>query len=154
MLEQLRLKQFEKSGADNAATMGTTIDTSTAQQTVAISSWAAGGLKDKTTSQNKINYAQSIAKIQEVTGLTDIQEIINKFLEAEEQNFSLFNYMNEINMEIERLEHATTICAVKSRRIGVRERPMTPNAVRPRVNPKSVCERPKRKFPCMKVVRR
>eukprot|EP01033_Poteriospumella_lacustris_P001629 gene1629-1186_t len=105
MLEQLRLKQFEKSSADNAATMGATIDTSTAQHTAAISAWASGP-KDKATSQDKINYAESIAKIQEVTGLTDIQEIINKFLEAEEQNFSLFNYVNEINMEIERLEHA------------------------------------------------
>lgn len=119
MLEQLRLKQFEKSGVDNAATMGTTIDINMAQQTAAISSWAAGG--PKTTSQDKINYAQSIAKILEVTGLTDIQEIINKLLEAEEQTFSLFNYVNEINMKIERLEHATTICAVKSRSIGVRE---------------------------------
>lgn len=40
------------------------------------------------------------------TGIKDIQEIVNKFLEAEEQNFSLFNYVNDINSEIERLEHA------------------------------------------------
>ena len=35
----------------------------------------------------------------------DINDIITKFLEAEEQNFSLFNYVNDINSEIERLEH-------------------------------------------------
>jgi hypothetical protein len=29
---------------------------------------------------------------QEATGIYDINEIVNKFLEAEEQNFSLFNY--------------------------------------------------------------
>jgi chromosome segregation ATPase len=36
-----------------------------------------------------------------------VDEIITRFLEAEEQNFSLFNYVNDINSEIERLEHAT-----------------------------------------------
>lgn len=29
---------------------------------------------------------------QESTGIYDINEIVNKFMEAEEQNFSLFNY--------------------------------------------------------------
>ena len=31
---------------------------------------------------------------------------MSKFLEVEEQNFSLFNYVNDINSEIERLEHS------------------------------------------------
>eukprot|EP01035_Chromulina_nebulosa_P021348 gene21348-27658_t len=51
------------------------------------------------------NYEEMIRKIQENTGLYDIEEIIARFLEAEEQNFSLFNYVNDINSEIERLEH-------------------------------------------------
>eukprot|EP01040_Poterioochromonas_malhamensis_P010220 gene10219-11117_t len=58
-------------------------------------------------SQEKIHsYEEMLLKIQENTGINDIQEIINKFLEAEEQNFSLFNYVNDINSEIERLEHS------------------------------------------------
>ena len=44
-------------------------------------------------------------KIQDGTGVYDINEIVTRFLEAEEQNFSLFNYVNDINTEIERLEH-------------------------------------------------
>jgi len=36
--------------------------------------------------------------------LTDIHDIISKFLEAEDKNFSLFNYVNDLNSEIERLE--------------------------------------------------
>lgn len=105
MLEQLRLKQFEKSNTNSSSTMGAAVDFNTTQHTTAASAWAAGP-KDKAANQEKINYAESVAKIQEVTGLTDIQEIISKFLEAEEQNFSLFNYVNDINTEIERLEHA------------------------------------------------
>jgi len=35
-----------------------------------------------------------------------VNEIVTRFLEAEEQNFSLFNYVNDINSEIERLEHS------------------------------------------------
>ena len=45
-------------------------------------------------------------KIQETTGTYDINEIVTRFLESEEQNFSLFNYVNDINTEIERLEHS------------------------------------------------
>lgn len=52
-----------------------------------------------------MSYEDAIRKIQESTGIYDINEIITKFLEAEEQNFSLFNYVNDINSEIERLEH-------------------------------------------------
>merc|ERR1711991_395461 len=40
------------------------------------------------------------------TGIYDVNEIVTRFLEAEEQNFSLFNYVNDINTEIERLEHS------------------------------------------------
>jgi coiled-coil domain-containing protein 63/114 len=102
LLEQLRLKQFERTNEDDAAITGTQYEQHTVQHNNAILVHP----KDKTSLQEKINYGESIAKIQEVTGITDIQEIINKFLEAEDQNFSLFNYVNDVNMEIERLEHA------------------------------------------------
>lgn len=39
-------------------------------------------------------------------GIQSVDEIITRFLEAEEQNFSLFNYVNDVNSEIERLEQA------------------------------------------------
>ena len=70
----------------------------------------AGSVKDKTLSienstEKVMSYEDAIRKIQESTGIYDINEIITKFLDAEEQNFSLFNYVNDINSEIERLEH-------------------------------------------------
>lgn len=33
-----------------------------------------------------------------------MSDIVNSFLEAEEKNFSLFNFVNDLNSEIERLE--------------------------------------------------
>ena len=37
-----------------------------------------------------------------------MKELVDKFLEAEEKNFSLFNYVNELNNEIEQLEGTIT----------------------------------------------
>lgn len=108
MLEQLRLKQFERTNDDNVQT-STVSEERPGEHNSAINAWGVGN-KDKAMvplSQEKIHsYEEMLLKIQESTGITDIQEIINKFLEAEEQNFSLFNYVNDINSEIERLEHS------------------------------------------------
>lgn len=49
-------------------------------------------------------YEDAFAKVQEATGINDIDEMVNKLLEAEEKNFSLFNYINELNNEIDQLE--------------------------------------------------
>ena len=45
----------------------------------------------------------AFAKLQEATGLKDIDELVSTFLEAEEQNFKLFKFLNELNQEEERL---------------------------------------------------
>jgi coiled-coil domain-containing protein 63/114 len=50
------------------------------------------------------SYEEAFAKIQAATGITDIDELVNTFIEAEDQNFSLFNYVNELNSEVEKLE--------------------------------------------------
>lgn len=69
-----------------------------------------GNPKDKAVSiqlstEKMISYEDAIRSIQESTGIYDVNEIVAKFLEAEEQNFSLFNYVNDVNSEVERLEH-------------------------------------------------
>jgi hypothetical protein len=33
----------------------------------------------------------------------DVDELVTKFLESEDKNFSLFNYVNELNNEIEQV---------------------------------------------------
>lgn len=109
MLEQMRLKQFERTN-DKTRTLAITADESTGelQNPMGIGAWGGAG-KDKSAplSQEKIHsYEDAIRRIQESTGIHDINEIVSRFLEAEEQNFSLFNYVNDINSEIERLEHS------------------------------------------------
>jgi hypothetical protein len=37
-------------------------------------------------------------------GITEIDELVSTFIEAEENNFSLFTYVNELNNDIEKLE--------------------------------------------------
>lgn len=108
MLEQIRLKQFERTN-NEAVVASSTNEERPGELTNAINSWGVGN-KDKNLaplSQERIHsYEEMLLKIQESTGIFDVNEIVNKFLEAEEQNFSLFNYVNDINSEIERLEHS------------------------------------------------
>eukprot|EP00002_Diphylleia_rotans_P019328 TRINITY_DN3741_c0_g1_i5.p1 TRINITY_DN3741_c0_g1~~TRINITY_DN3741_c0_g1_i5.p1 ORF type:complete len:543 (+),score=158.28 TRINITY_DN3741_c0_g1_i5:62-1690(+) len=49
-------------------------------------------------------YEEGFAKIQAATGISDIDEFVNAFIKVEDQNFSLFNFVNELNNEIEKLE--------------------------------------------------
>uniref|UniRef100_A0A0G4G626 ODAD1 central coiled coil region domain-containing protein n=1 Tax=Chromera velia CCMP2878 TaxID=1169474 RepID=A0A0G4G626_9ALVE len=49
-------------------------------------------------------YEESFAKIQAATGISDIDELVSTFISAEDQNFSLFSYANELSAEIESLE--------------------------------------------------
>ncbi|XP_071966563.1 outer dynein arm-docking complex subunit 1 [Engystomops pustulosus] len=48
-------------------------------------------------------YEQAFQQIQSVTGEDDLDILVNKFIEVEDRNFALFNYVNEQNNEIERL---------------------------------------------------
>ena len=50
------------------------------------------------------SYGEAFAKIQAATGINDIDELVTTFINSEDQNFSLFNYVNELNQEIEKLE--------------------------------------------------
>lgn len=58
-----------------------------------------------TISMDKLQYyEEAYEKIKGTTGITDIDELVTKFLEAEDKNFSLFNYVNGLNNEIEQYE--------------------------------------------------
>eukprot|EP00899_Mesostigma_viride_P003312 jgi/Mesvir1/12982/Mv05993-RA.1 len=68
--------------------------------------------KDRAAQQVSIDkvqsYGEAFAKIQQATGIYDIDELVTTFINAEDQNFSLFNYVNELNQEIEKLEEQIT----------------------------------------------
>ena len=52
------------------------------------------------------SYEDALLLVQQTTGIFDTGDIVTKFLESEDINFSLFNYVNDINSEIERIEHS------------------------------------------------
>ena len=50
------------------------------------------------------NFEDAFHQISVATGISDVDELVKVFLNNEEQNFSLFSYLNEQAGEIERLE--------------------------------------------------
>lgn len=50
-------------------------------------------------------YDDAFTKIKQATCTEDITKLVTTFMHSEDDNFSLFNYVNELNNETERLEH-------------------------------------------------
>jgi len=50
------------------------------------------------------SYSEAFARIQQATGISDIDELVSTFINAEDENFRFFNYINKLNQEIEKLE--------------------------------------------------
>merc|ERR1712113_768056 len=58
-----------------------------------------------TSSQEKVvTYEEAFSKIQAATGICDIDELVQNFINSEDQNFTLFKYNNELSADIEKLE--------------------------------------------------
>ncbi|KAL2911404.1 hypothetical protein HK105_209132 [Polyrhizophydium stewartii] len=65
---------------------------------------ALGGTKFPSQESLRVSldtYENAFSEIRKVTGISDIGELVQRFKAVEDQNFSLFNYVNEINNEIE-----------------------------------------------------
>lgn len=43
-------------------------------------------------------------QIEKATGISSVEEIVTTFIKAEEQNYSLYNYVNMLNSEIDMVE--------------------------------------------------
>ncbi|KAF1330693.1 hypothetical protein FI667_g4893, partial [Globisporangium splendens] len=50
------------------------------------------------------NFEEAFLKIKAATGIDDLEQLVTSFIKKEDQNFSLFNYVNEQCNEIEKLE--------------------------------------------------
>ena len=50
------------------------------------------------------SYEEAFEKIKAATEINDIDELVTTFINAEEKNFSLFNYVNELNSDIEKVD--------------------------------------------------
>ncbi len=42
-------------------------------------------------------YGQAFERIQQATGIEDIEQLVSGFISAEDQNYTLFNYVNEVS---------------------------------------------------------
>merc|ERR1740138_349389 len=51
-----------------------------------------------------ITYEEAFSKIQAATGICDIDDLVQNFINAEDQNYTLFKYNNELSADIEKLE--------------------------------------------------
>ena len=45
-------------------------------------------------------------QIKDASGISNIEEIVTTFIKAEEQNYSLYNYVNMLNTETDTLEES------------------------------------------------
>ena len=50
------------------------------------------------------SYEEAFAKIEAATGIHDIDRLVQNFIQAEENNFALFKFVNDLSNEIEVLE--------------------------------------------------
>merc|ERR1719198_696228 len=73
---------------------------------VTASAW--GVAKDKATINSHIekiqSYEEAFAKIQAATGISDVDELVQNFMDGEDQNFTVFNFTTGQNDEVEKLE--------------------------------------------------
>nr|CAB3228649.1 CiAxp66.0 axonemal p66.0 [Phallusia mammillata] len=56
---------------------------------------------ERTAEETMETYQKAFEQIQEVTGEDDIHLLVNRFIETEDKNFALFNYVNELNNDLE-----------------------------------------------------
>merc|ERR1719375_1788483 len=82
------------------------LDADPGKKKVAKSAWNVA--KDKANvhlNMEKLqSYEEAFAKMQAATGISDIDELVENFIAAEDQNFSLFTYANELSGDIEKHE--------------------------------------------------
>merc|ERR1712065_122820 len=50
------------------------------------------------------NFEEAFNKIKAATGVSDIDELVKTFIKNEDHNFSLFNYVNDQNNDVEKIE--------------------------------------------------
>ncbi|CAM9322362.1 unnamed protein product [Chrysoparadoxa australica] len=79
-------------------------------------------LKKKNELQSKANRAEELQlmleKIADATGLPTLGEFVPMMLEAEEENYSLFKLINELNKELEELDLEKSTIANEIERLG------------------------------------
>ena len=115
MRDLMRLKETEKSELEritlnkSEALLGSAIGFDDRKKSSKLQ-WS--NQKDKipnTVSLEKAeSFEEAFAKIEAATGIHDIDLLVKNFIQAEEKNFTLFKFVNELSNEIENLEQQIT----------------------------------------------
>lgn len=64
-----------------------------------------GEKKDAQMSSETVqSYEEAFEKIREQTGIQDIDKLVENFIDVEDENFSSFNYVNELNNDIDQIQ--------------------------------------------------
>eukprot|EP00358_Blepharisma_japonicum_P004175 CAMPEP_0202951772 /NCGR_PEP_ID=MMETSP1395-20130829/33395_1 /ASSEMBLY_ACC=CAM_ASM_000871 /TAXON_ID=5961 /ORGANISM="Blepharisma japonicum, Strain Stock R1072" /LENGTH=249 /DNA_ID=CAMNT_0049659843 /DNA_START=503 /DNA_END=1249 /DNA_ORIENTATION=+ len=83
-----------------------TVDVKNLNKKVAKSAWNIA--KEKSSIKMYLEkvemYEEAFKKIEDATGISDIDELVRTFVDAEMQNYSLFNHVNDLSNEMEKLE--------------------------------------------------
>jgi len=100
MRQKARNRQEESKGDTSPASQRTVRPQKAEKETNrSLVSVTMGSNQEKITS-----YEEAFSKIQAATGICDIDELVQNFINAEDQNFTLFKYNNELSADIEKLE--------------------------------------------------
>jgi len=106
MKEFMRQKVRQRAEGDKAATASKAEEDK--QKKLAKSAWDAANSKamgQMSASQDKVTvYEEAFVKIQSATGICDIDELVQTFLDGEDKNFTLHKYNTELAADIEKLD--------------------------------------------------
>lgn len=66
--------------------------------------WGTANMSVDNSFERVQNFEEAFDKIKMATGISDVEGLVKTFIKNEDHNFSLFNYVNEQNNEIEKFE--------------------------------------------------
>lgn len=64
---------------------------------------------EKTAEETVAAYREAFRRIRDIAGETDVNNLIAQYVKMEDKNFALFNYVNELNTEVETLQEQITL---------------------------------------------
>lgn len=101
-----KMKEFMRSKVKTATDTTESKDDEKHRKKVAKNAWdTAASLATVSASQEKAaSYEEAFARIQAATGICDLEELVVSFISAEDQNFSLYEFNNQLVAESEKLE--------------------------------------------------
>ncbi|XP_037069469.1 coiled-coil domain-containing protein 63-like [Pollicipes pollicipes] len=64
---------------------------------------------EKTAEETVLAYREAFGRIRDIAGESDVSSLIAQYVKMEDKNFALFNYVNELNTEVETLQEQITL---------------------------------------------